>query len=203
LHQHFLLILPVVQRHGQVYFRHLDAEAKEEAIAEMVALAWKWFLRLVDQEKDASDFPRAIATYAAKAFNSGRRLCGQQKAKDVLSRRAQRLHEFSVESLSGSLQVPHEKLYSEVGGQRQLDGFEDRLRDNTHTPPDEQAAFRIDFPAWRLTHSLRNRDLIDDLMRGERTMDLADKYGISPARVSQLRREFMEDWLRFTGETVA
>jgi hypothetical protein len=37
------------------------------------------------------------------------------------------------------------------------------------------------------------------MIRDERTMDLANKYGISPARVSQLRREFMEDWDRFCG----
>jgi hypothetical protein len=34
-------------------------------------------------------------------------------------------------------------------------------------------------------------------MRGERTGDLAKKYSLSPARVSQLRREFFADWCRF------
>jgi hypothetical protein len=33
-------------------------------------------------------------------------------------------------------------------------------------------------------------------MAGDRTMDVAAKHGLSPARVSQLR-EFLEDWTRF------
>ena len=35
---------------------------------------------------------------------------------------------------------------------------------------------------------------------GERTMDLARKYVISPARVSQLRRDYQEDWELFCAE---
>jgi hypothetical protein len=31
-------------------------------------------------------------------------------------------------------------------------------------------------------------------MLGERTLDVAGKYGLSPGRVSQLRREFHDDW---------
>jgi hypothetical protein len=37
-------------------------------------------------------------------------------------------------------------------------------------------------------------------MQDERTLDLAERYGLSPARISQLRREFMDDWLLFCGE---
>jgi hypothetical protein len=33
-------------------------------------------------------------------------------------------------------------------------------------------------------------------------MDLADRYGTSPARISQLRRQFRADWRAFTGEVV-
>ena len=37
-------------------------------------------------------------------------------------------------------------------------------------------------------------------MLGERTLDVSRKYGISPARISQLRRDFHADWLRFTAD---
>jgi hypothetical protein len=39
--------------------------------------------------------------------------------------------------------------------------------------------------------------VIDDLMIGERTMDVADKHGLTAARISQLRRDFYEDWTKF------
>src|SRR5262245_169802 len=35
---------------------------------------------------------------------------------------------------------------------------------------------------------------------GERTKDLAARYGTTQGRISQLRREFHDDWRRFTGE---
>jgi hypothetical protein len=44
---------------------------------------------------------------------------------------------------------------------------------------------------------------MDDLMIGERTLDVSRKHGISAARVSQLRREFMDDWRAFNGESLA
>ncbi len=75
-----------IERHGRVYFRLLnDADKLEDAIAEMVALSWKWFVRLADRGKDPTQFPSSVATYAARAVRSGRRLCGQEKANDVLS----------------------------------------------------------------------------------------------------------------------
>src|SRR5262249_58971261 len=69
----------------------------EEAVAEMAALAWKWFLRLAEQGKDAADFPATLAAYAARAVRSGRRLCGQERARDVMSPRAQRRKHFAVQ----------------------------------------------------------------------------------------------------------
>src|SRR5439155_24015145 len=73
------------------------------------------------------------------------------------------------------------------------------LRDNTQTPPPEQASFRIDFPSWLQTRSDRDRRLAEDLMTGERTSDVSTKFGLTPAGISQLRRDFHDDWQRFCG----
>src|SRR5262249_19974831 len=62
---------------------------QQEFRAEMVALARKWFLRQVEKGKDPLEFPRALATFAARAVGSGRRVCGHEKAKDVMSTLAQ------------------------------------------------------------------------------------------------------------------
>ena len=34
----------------------------------------------------------------------------------------------------------------------------------------------------------------------ERTKELSRKYGVSQGRVSQLRRDYQDDWRRFCGE---
>jgi hypothetical protein len=74
----------------------------------------------------------------------------------------------------------------------------DALVDNTRTPPPDAAAFRCDFPAWQRTRTHRDRKIINRMMQGDRTNELSRSFGISPARVSQLRRDYHEDWERFT-----
>jgi hypothetical protein len=189
LHAAFLaLVLPKVLSHGRVYFRHLRCPHKKaDAIAEMVALAWKWHRRLAERGKDAARFPTALATFAARAVRSGRRLAGSDRANDVLSPLAQKRKGFALSPLPGG---------SSLNG----NVFDEALRDNTQTPPDEQCAFRIDFPAWRASRTERDRRALDDLRVGGRTLEVAGKYGLSPGRVSQLRREFLLDWRRYWGE---
>jgi hypothetical protein len=201
LHAVFLSLLPRIELHGRVVFRNLKCpDQQAEAIAEMLALAWLWVVRLHRQGKNPLQFPSAIATFAARQVRSGRRLCGQDKSKDVLSPRAQQRHQFKVEPLPSSTRCTFEKRYATSHGQQTQDAFEERLRDNTQTPVPEQVAFRLDFPAWLCRRSERDRRVIDDLAAGERTMDVANRHGLTAGRVSQLRREFMADWEQFCGE---
>jgi hypothetical protein len=200
MHAAFLAILPRIQLHGHVVFRNLKCpDRKANAIAEMMALSWKWFVRLAAKGKDASRFPTALATYAAKAVKIGRRLCGQEKAKDVMNPATQKRHGFSVEPLPSSTSASHEHLYSAPHGQELHDAFEERLRDNTITPIPDQVQFRIDWPAWLETLTGRERRMIRAMAQNERTSDLSRQFDVSPGRISQLRREFQQDWLRFTG----
>ena len=64
----------------------------------------------------------------------------------------------------------------------------------------EQVAFRVDFPNWLASLSERDRRVVEQLILGERTRDVARRFGISPGRVSQLRREFHLAWLAFCDE---
>jgi hypothetical protein len=103
------------------------------------------------------------------------------RAKDVLSPVAQQRQGFAVGKLPD---------YSALDGSP----LDEALHDNTKSPPDQQAMFRLDFPAWRASRTERDRRVLDDLMVGERTLDVAARHGLSPGRVSQLRREFHDDW---------
>jgi hypothetical protein len=129
-------ILPAVERHAHIYFRHIKCLNKRaDLIAEAVGLAWKWFKRMAERGKDGCQFPTVIATFAAK--------------------------------------------------------------------PDEQAAFRIDFPAWLGTFDSRRRDILLDMALGWQTQELAKKYGVSAGRISQMRREAATDWDAFHGGQAA
>jgi hypothetical protein len=187
LHASFLAILPQVQRHGRIYFRGARSDRRADLVAEMVALAWRWFVRLAERGKDPTRFAVMLASYAAKAVKCGRRVTGQEPDRDVLSPLAQMRRCFVVSTLPE---------FSTLSG----NPLAEALQDNTQSPVDEQEAFRLDFPAWLATLGSRNKSIAQDMALGHRTRELADTYGISPGRVSQLRREFQEAWERFTAD---
>jgi hypothetical protein len=197
----FLALLPRIEAHARIYFRHLKcAHQKADAVQEMCALAWKWLLRLHEKGKDPSCFVTAFVTFLARAVNSGRRLAGKAKAKDVLNPYTQQRHGFKVEYLPTSFRAGQEHLYASPLGQELQDELEERLQDNTITPVLEQVMFRLDFMAWLRTLTPRERRMIRGMMRNERTMDLSKKFEVSPGRISQMRREFHAGWQRFCGD---
>jgi hypothetical protein len=197
----FLPLMTVVQRHASVVFRGLPEVEKEEAIAEAVAAAYVAYRRLRDRGIDPTrEFPSMMATFAVKQVMDGRHVGSRRTSKDVLSARAQRKHGFNVQSLPISTRRPHEDIHSAVGGQRVMDVFEERLHDNTRTPPPEQAAFRIDWPRFLRSLSRRDQRLATFLSMGNSAKQAAGKFGVSPGRVTQLRQSWSRQWHRMNEE---
>ena len=185
LQSRFLTILPRIKNHARIYFRHQRCGFKKaDFISETIAMAWKWFVSLAEKGKDATQFPSALATLAAKAVRSGRRVYGQAKSKDIMNEIAQQRHSFSVNRLPD---------YSTLS----VNPYTEALIDNTVSPVPDQVAFRLDWPAWLKTRTRRDRKIIADMARRERTMDLSKKFGLSPGRISQLRGQYQEDWERY------
>ena len=185
LQTRFLSVLPRIEAHARFYFRRLKyPHQREEALAECVALAWWWFVRLVRRGKNPEDFISILADFAARAVSSGRRLCGQEKVNEVLSPVAQRRHGFTVQRLHPQDMPPGNP-------------WDEAVQDNTQTPVPAQVVFRVEFPAWLQTRTKRDRRIIDWLLRGEQTGVVAQAFDLSPGRVAQLRRHFHADWLRF------
>ena len=191
LHASFLaIVLPRVLSHGRVCFGDLKCPHRcEDAIQDMIGLAWTWHLRLAEKGKDATCFPTALASYAARAVRSGSRVAGQERANDVLSPVAQRRHQFYVGRLPDFETLSEHPLC-------------EALLDNTKSPPDETVCFKLDFLAWLASLAERDRSIVEDLMMGERAVDVANKYRISPARISQKRREFCRDWFVYCGDDI-
>lgn len=190
LQARFLTILPRIERHARIYFRQVVCPGRRtDFIAETQAIAWRWFLMLAQQGKDATTFPSVLATFAARAAKSGRRVCGHEKAKDAMSAVAQQRHEFHVGKLPDCSTLSTNPL-------------NEALIDNTRSTIPDQVQFRCDFPSWVRTHSRRHRRLIHEMALGERTKTLARRFKMSEGRISQLRRQFHEGWDTFCGETL-
>jgi hypothetical protein len=188
LHASFIaIVLPRLLSHGRVCFRSIKCpNCREDAIQDMIGLAWKWHLKLAEKGKDATAFPTALASYAGRAVKSGSRVAGQERANDVLSPVAQQRRHFFVGKLP-DYEILTDHPVCEA------------LLDNTKSPPDEIVCFKLDFLAWLASLTERDRCIVKDLMIGERTLDVANKYRMSAARVSQKRREFRQDWQIFCG----
>ena len=183
----FLNVLPAVQTHAQIQFRGLPAEKREQAIQEAIASACVSYQLLAAQGKLNVARPGTLAMYAVNFVRNGRHIGGRQDAaKDAMSQVAQSRHHFKTAS--------YDRFEREAGEWRQV-AIEDRK-----TPIPDLAAFRIDFAQWLKTITRRDRRIILTLAGGERTSAVANRFGISPARVSQLRRKYEQLWRTFQGE---
>ena len=201
LQSQFLDLLPRIETHARIYFRYIRcSDTRAEKVAETVAVAWRWFKRLAERGKDISRFVTVFIRYAARAVKCGRRAVGSDRANDVLSPVAQRRHGFTVESLPTSTQRSFESIHSVVKGQEEIDAYEERLHDNSVTPPPDAAAFRLDFPRFLGELSERDREMAMYLSLDHSGKRTAKRFGISPGRVTQLRRRWCEEWRASQGE---
>jgi DNA-binding NarL/FixJ family response regulator len=73
------------------------------------------------------------------------------------------------------------------------------IEDKRATPADV-AACRIDFAEWLRRLTARLRKIALALASGETTKGVAEQFGLSPARISQLREWLRKNWEGFQGE---
>jgi len=185
VHAAFLAALPIVLKVARFRFRRVPcSDTREDCICETVALCWVWYIRLVRKGRNPAAFIATPAKYGATAVISGRRVCGQEKANYLLSRRCQRRREFTVWALSETATMTGDMI-------------EQAMRDNTRTPVLDQVQFRCDFPAWKERLTVLKQQIVDRLALGHRTKDLAQEFGLSAGRISQLRKELFTDYLLF------
>ena len=182
----FLEMLPIIQDYARSAFRHFGAEARDDAIAEIVANSYVAYARLLANGKLDVAFATVIAQFAIRQFRSGRRVGSRFTVRDVTSQIAQRRHGFVVEGFDQVDPSTGEWVEAMVG--------------NTGTPVPDQAAFRCDFPAWLRKQNRRNRRIAEALVLGHTTADVARRFRLSAGRISQLRHELYNSWLAFHGE---
>jgi DNA-directed RNA polymerase specialized sigma24 family protein len=179
---HFEQVLPRIQRHAKIQFSYLTPEARDDAIAKALGLAWKYYLAEAEKGKKPDEYISAIATYAVKHVRAGRDVAGVEKAKDVMSKRVQREKGFSVQSIPDHDDPCEESETAEA------------LRNWRETPPDEAAAFHHDFPMFVEELPEKQAAVVLDAAMGDTTTELAEKHQVSSSRVSQIRVEARKKW---------
>jgi hypothetical protein len=187
-HDEFLKnVLPAVEAVARIRFRCLPACEFEESMAESVATAVIFFVRLIKQGKNPTAFAGRLGQVAVLRVLAGRLTSTSDNSKDVLSRYARLRRGFAIHSLD----APQHSARGE---------WQEIVVEDGKTTPAEIAASRIDFGAWLAGMTSRRRAIAELLAAGYRTEEVAQKFSLSPARISQLRREFEASWLEFQRE---
>ena len=185
-HATFLAMLPAIRRSAWISFRSIPQEAREEMIQEVVANAMVAFRRLIELDKADLAYPSALARFAVAQVRSGRRVGGKIGTRDVLSQHAQRKNGVYVDRLDG---------FNPIANQ-----WEEVVVEDKRSTPAEIAACRIDFADWLKLLSKRERKIASILASGELTSVVAKRFGVTAARISQLRLWLKQSWERFQGE---
>lgn len=180
----FVSLVPALQTHARVRFRHLNPVDREEAVADVVAYGFLSFLRLTGRGKAPTAFPAVFAHFVARAVSNGRGVVRRLSTRDLMGRpRGERV---AVHKLDDPM--------PDGGWWRDL-AIDRRVR------IDDQAAFNIDFPAWLGTLPALKRRVAELLAQGHGTEETASRTRLSAGRISQLRRELAGSWVAFHAES--
>ena len=185
--QSFLEVLPAIQTHAKIQFRRLGAQRREEAIQETIATACVNYQLAAVQGKLDVVRPGSLADFAVRHVRAGRHVGGHQDgARDVMSAVCQRRHHVGVVS------IDHHRVPARL--RNGTDGWRQLVLADRKVPVPDLAAFRVDFSQWFQMRSRSDRSIISALIEGEQPSVVADRFGISRGRVSQLRRRYEQEW---------
>ena len=188
-HAKFLTMLPAIRRTAEISFRKCRPELRSDLIEETIANSLVAFARLVELGREDLAFASALARFGVAQTRAGRRVGGSLNIRDTMSSYAQHKKGFCVERLDQF--DPVEEEWQEI------------LVEDRRATPADIAASRIDFAEWLREMPHRLRRIAKCLATGESTLGAARRFTLSPARISQLRREFRTSWLAFHGELPA
>jgi hypothetical protein len=185
-HAKFLEMLPRIRRQALFAFRKASHDAREEMIAEVVANAYHGYCRLVERGKEDLAYATPLAQFAIRRVRSCRFLGGRQRPRDVMLAHDQTGGRTVVERLDHF--------------DREESQWREIVVEDHRAGPAEIAACRIDFAHWLRLLNSRQRKVALMLARGESTSEAAKKFGVTAARISQLRLWLRQSWERFQGE---
>jgi hypothetical protein len=182
----FVAMLPELERQLRRTFRCLDPESREESVREAIAHSLFAYVRLHEQNRAAVASPSTLALYSSRHVKRGRPAAGRMNSKEPLSRYAQ---------LGRGIRVERLDAYSE-----QREAWIDWLVEDKQASVPDRVAAKMDFGAWFASLTQHMKRVAKDLAFGCSTSEVAQKYGVTSGRISQLRRTLEESWTEFQQE---
>jgi hypothetical protein len=179
-------MLPTICNQARMAFRGLRPELRKELVQEVIANCFVAYTRLIQLGKQDHVFPSALARFAIAQIRQGRKVGTRLNVRDVSSQYAQRCKDIHVERLD---QFNEEE-----------DCWKEIVVEDKRATPAEIAACRLDFQEWLGSLPGHRRMIALSLASGVTTKVAAEKYGVTPSRISQLRQWLKESWDEFQGQ---
>ena len=195
-HQQFEAALPVMTETIRYHFRLWPKRRRADAIDAARAACWLAWHGLIARGRDPLAVGVTAIAYNASRYVKNERQFGCGTAgpggRDIFHPKAQAACGFTIISLD-----------REVGPGlgAASDAWREWLAEDHRVSPADEACFRVDFQEWLESLPGRDRRVAELLATGEATGAVARMVGVSPGRVSQLRRELAKNWQMFQGES--
>jgi hypothetical protein len=177
-------------RRTRYHLRHLDAERRAEAAAEVVALALRWSRSAARRGRLGRLTPFNVALFACRQLRRGRRFAGMS-LKDVMSEAAQKRHVFRVVSIDQTVGATDDAgsswplmLGDALAGREGEDPFDAVRREH-----DYRAVLEMEAVGAKATRTLGY--LAETNAQGK-LCGLAAELGVTGGRVTQLKRELAD-----------
>ncbi len=196
-HSQFEAALPAMDRAFRFLLRRYPRRLREEVLTEARAYTWAACHGLLERGKDLAAVGLvAIAANSCRAVKNGRSVGARRAtgrgALDVFHPMAQRKDGFSLVSLDAG---------DDADDDSAPETWRRWLAEDRRVTPADEAAFRVDFAAWLDGLSPTKRGVAEGLAGGLEGVVVAQRLGLSPGRVSQVRAELERSWREFQGQT--
>jgi DNA-binding NarL/FixJ family response regulator len=140
----------------------------DEHVSDAISVAWQ---ALLNAPQAAT--PQSIAVYACLHVKMGRQFRQSTKSIDGPNPRRRR--------------KPRRKV-ADVG----------KVLARERNNPAALATVKMDFTAWLPLLTPKEQRYLEAFLSGETTKEIADRFEVTTARVSQVRRKLWEHWKAFT-----
>jgi hypothetical protein len=178
------VVLPAVRNHAANVFRRWSLADSEEAMANITALALKYFVRNIANGHDPLTCIGYMAKVVVKGFRGFQRVTGKMSGTDAMSLRTQMDKDLTIVAES---QTPKGV---EAGG---WEGF---LYSAGGKPADPAAA-SLDFQEWKAGLPAGLQKVVTLLAEQNDLADVAARLDLTPATVQGLRDNLADRYLAF------
>ena len=194
--EQFEAMLPEAERRAGFAFRYRRPEAREEAVAQTVAICWQNYASCIRRGQHI--WPHKIIWYAIGRVHNRDFITGRSSL-DVLGERTRHLGRVRVKSLDYTPE-PHSQDKPMSMGELSGALIDRRAWEN----PREATRIKLDYAAFLASGKLtkRQRVVFEMLAQGYRPADIAKALGISIVTASGYKRPLRKKLISFFGPEI-